>query len=156
MLTRKSPISCDNAPIKGDSSEPKVYEPTVREPSVRFRFKREEHLKGRKEIRAVFDKGKQFSVWGAKLFVLKNNLSHNRICFSFSRGFGNAVIRNRVRRHEREAFRLLKMRLCGGHDLILLAYRDRAGKSPDFSGKTVLNNKAVQLETLFKKAGLLK
>jgi ribonuclease P protein component len=112
-----------------------------------FRFGREEHLKGRNEIREVFGNGRRFSCRGAKLFVLKNDLPHNRICFTFSRGFGNAVARNRARRLGREAFRLLGPRLCGGYDLILLVYPE--------NGMT-LCGRSGQLEFLFNKADLLR
>ena len=151
----------------------------VNEPSVQFRFRRDEHLKGRREIREVFDKGKRFGIRGAKLFVLKNDLLYNRICFSFSRGFGNAVVRNRARRLGREAFRLLKPRLAGGHDLILLVYPEEnsqqvrlqahlqtasAAESSSCGSvaektkakRPVLSDRAWQLENLFAKAGLLK
>jgi len=114
-----------------------------------FRFRREEHLKGRKEIREVFGKGKRISCRGVKLFVLNNNLSYNRICFTFSRSFGNSVTRNRARRLGREAFRLMKDRLTGGHDFILLIY-------PETEKKTALSDRSAQLESLFAKAGLLK
>ncbi|WP_461253904.1 ribonuclease P protein component [Treponema sp. R8-4-B8] len=110
-----------------------------------FRFKREEHLKGRKEIREVFGKGKRYGCRGAKLFVLKNDLPYNRICFSLFKGFGNAVSRNRAKRLSREAYRLMKNRLLGGYDLILLVY-------PEAQKVTVTET----LEFLFKKAGLLK
>ncbi|MDR2479039.1 MAG: ribonuclease P protein component [Treponema sp.] len=100
-----------------------------------FRFRPEEHLKGRIEIRDVFRRGKQFCCRGAKLFVLKNSVSHNRICFTFSRGFGNAVARNRARRLGREAYRHLRPSLRGGHDLILLMYSEAPAVSTLFTGK---------------------
>jgi ribonuclease P protein component len=78
---------------------------------------------------------------------LKNDLPHNRICFTFSRGFGNAVARNRARRLGREAFRLMKSRLCGGHDLILQVFPESEAN---------LSDRAGQLGVLFLKAGLLK
>jgi ribonuclease P protein component len=112
-----------------------------------FRFRRNEHLKGRKEIRDVFGKGKRFGCQGAKLFVLENDLPHNRVCFTFSRGFGNAVARNRAKRLGREAFRLMKPRLSCGYDLILLVHPE--------SGMTLFGRMG-QLEFLFSKAGLLK
>ncbi|MDR0322247.1 MAG: ribonuclease P protein component [Treponema sp.] len=123
-----------------------------------FRFRREEHLKGRKEIKEVFGKGKRYNCRGAKLFVLKNDLPYNRICFTFSKvskrdmSFWNAVSRNRARRLGREAFRLLKCRLSGGHDLILLVYPETEGDPKKIS----LCDRAEQLNFLFTKAGLLK
>ena len=105
-------------------------------------------MKGRNEIREVFDKGKRIGCQGAKLFVLKNELPRNRICFTFSRGFGTAVERNRARRLGREAYRNLKPRLRCGYDLILLVYPDENVK-PTFDGRT------GQLQYLFARAGLL-
>jgi len=116
---------------------------------------REEHLKGRKEIREVFGKGKQFYCRGAKLFVLKNDLPYNRICFTFSRKFGNAVVRNHAKRLGREAFRLMRGRLCGGYDLVFLVYPPQDKEQPGKS-KITFSEKAHQLEFLFAKAGLLK
>jgi ribonuclease P protein component len=119
----------------------------VEEKNGSFRFRREEHLKGRDELRLVFGKGRRYSVRGAVLFVLKNGLSHNRICFTLSRGFGNAVARNRARRLSREAYRLMKDRLLTGYDLILQIQSE--------SG-TVLSDRERQIESLFSKAGLMK
>ncbi|MCL2412279.1 MAG: ribonuclease P protein component, partial [Treponema sp.] len=79
-------------------------------------------------MQEVFGSGKRYSCYGAKLFVLKNNLPYNRICFTFtkvpkkSNVLWNAVIRNRARRLGREAFRLMKDRLKTSHDLIFLVY----------------------------------
>jgi ribonuclease P protein component len=103
-------------------------------------------LKGRNEIREVFGKGKRFGCKGAKLFVLRNELPYNRICYTFTKGFGNAVARNRAKRLGREAFRLLKPRLRGGYDLILMIFPEE---------KMTLSGRTGQLETLFSKAGLI-
>jgi ribonuclease P protein component len=110
-----------------------------------FRFKREERLKRREEIRAVFNRRKAVGCSGAKLFRLKNGLGRNRIAFAFARKFGNAVERNRARRVGREAYRLLKNRLESGYDLVLLVY----------PGRDCLADRLDQLETLFSRAGLL-
>jgi len=75
-------------------------------------------------------------------------LPYNRICFTFSRGFGNAVSRNRARRLGREAFRLMKESLSCGYDLILQIFPE--------TEKTALCERKIQLESLFIKAGLLK
>jgi ribonuclease P protein component len=79
--------------------------------------------------------------------VLENELSRNRICFTFSRGFGNAVERNHTRRLGREAYRNLKPRLRRGYDLILLVYPEET--APVFAARM------KQLEQLLNKAGLL-
>jgi ribonuclease P protein component len=107
---------------------------------------REERLKKRNEIREVFDRGKRIGGRGAKLFVLKNNLPHSRICFTFPRGFGTAVKRNRARRLGREAYRNLKSRLRCGYDLILLVYPEET---------QTLAGRMGQLQFLFTRAGLL-
>jgi len=78
---------------------------------------------------------------------LKNDLPHNRICFTFSRGFESAVARNRARRLGREAFRLMKPCLYGGYDLILQIFPESAAS---------LSGRAGELKALFSKAGLLK
>ena len=116
-----------------------------------FRFRRKEHLKGRNEIKEVFSRGRRIGCKGAKLFVLKNNLPRSRICFTFSRNFGNAVQRNRAKRLGREAYRNLKPSLQSGYDLIFLVYPDDVKPS-----KPGLDEKAGQLRYLCTKAGLLK
>jgi len=113
------------------------------------RFTQEERLKKRNEIREVFGKGKRFSCDGAKLFVLKNSLNRNRICFATSRGYGNAVERNRTRRLGREAYRCLKPgftpQLSGGNDMIFLTY----------PGAVSYEGRMEQLKFLLFKAGMI-
>jgi ribonuclease P protein component len=74
------------------------------------------------------------------------------MCFTLSRGFGNAVVRNRAKRLGREAFRLMKPHLSVGHDLILLVYP----VSKELSATETLSERIRKLESLFLKAGLLK
>jgi len=90
---------------------------------------------------------------------LKNDLSYNRICFTFSKASfrslaskesqisWNAVSRNRAKRLGREAFRLMKEHLACGYDLILLVYAET---------NMALSGRTKQLESLFSKAGLFK
>jgi ribonuclease P protein component len=79
--------------------------------------------------------------------VLENKLSLNRICFTFSRGFGNAVERNRARRLGREAYRNLKPRLRRGYDFVLLVYPEESAP--------VFTKRMKDLEYLLTRAGLL-
>ncbi|MDR1302862.1 MAG: ribonuclease P protein component [Treponema sp.] len=112
--------------------------------NVSFRFQRAEHLKRRREIRKVFSKGKGVTCSGAKLFILHNDLSHNRIAFAFSRKFGTAVERNRARRLGREAYRHISYALKTGYDVVLLVY----------PGKDTVMARFEQVKQLFSKAGL--
>jgi ribonuclease P protein component len=101
---------------------------------------------------------------GVKLFALKNNLPHNRSCFTLSRNFGTAVERNRAKRLGREAYRLLQPRFSGGYDLVLLVYPDTAGEGHAKEAasnvvkaqKSGLALRTAQLEFLFSKAHLFK
>jgi len=87
--------------------------------------------------------------------VLQNNLPYNRICFTFSKSkVWNAVTRNRAKRLGREAFRLLKGHVCAGYDFILLVYTGAVKTEKPVNES--LSDRIVQLESLFKKAGLLK
>ena len=108
------------------------------------RFPRKERLKGRDEIREVFSSRRAFSCAGAKLLKQRNGLSHNRIAFTFSRKFGNAVERNHSRRLSREVYRLLRSELREGYDLVLLVY----------PGRDVFPVRMEQMRELFSKAGM--
>ena len=130
-----------------------------------FSFPRRERLKGRDEIRDVFQRRtpasaepsvrgpgggsgqrKSVSCAGAKLLTLRNGLPYNRIAFTFSRKFGKAVERNYSRRLSREAYRQLRNELQKGYDLVLLVY----------PGKDVYSVRMEQLRELFSRAGLFK
>lgn len=109
-----------------------------------FRFRQHEHIKGRDEIRDVFKRGKVVSCPGARLFMLANGRSYNRIVFTFARKYGNAVERNLSRRLSREAYRLQRNSLKTGFDFSLLVY----------PGKDVLEARMDQLHTLFSRSAL--
>jgi len=110
----------------------------------KHRFTRNDRLKGRTEIRAVFARGRKVSCPGAKLFYIENGLAVTRVAFTFARNYGNAVERNRSRRLSREAYRLMKVRPRKGLDLVLLVYPD--GDTYAF--------RVHQMEVLFTKARL--
>jgi ribonuclease P protein component len=123
-----------------------------------YRFPRKEKLKGRNEIREVFDRKKNVTCPGARLLMRRNGLQHNRIAFTFSRKFGNAVERNRSRRLSREAYRLLRNELRKGYDLVLLVYPEGnlgpGGPRRSRPGRDDFNTRMDQLRNLFSRAGL--
>jgi len=89
--------------------------------------------------------GRRVSCKGAKLFFSKNQLTYNRIAFTFPRKYGNAVQRNRSKRYGREAWRLHRHIWKQGYDLVLLVY----------PGKDSFLERQAQLHTLAGQADLL-
>lgn len=57
-----------------------------------------------------------------QIHFIRNRLSYNRIVVVPSKGFGNAVKRNRCRRHGKEAFRAQKEEIKTGYDLVFLCF----------------------------------
>lgn len=82
------------------------------------------HLKKPSDFRAVFDQGVKRHTRGFVLFRAANGLERPRLGVSVSRKVGGAVVRNRVKRLVREAFRLnwRAWGLCGA-DLVVIAKR---------------------------------
>lgn len=107
-------------------------------------FTRCERIKKYADIQNLFEKGTRVGTNGAKLFFLLNGKTINRIAFALPRGYGNAVQRNRCKRFSREAYRIIKARLNGGYDMVLLVY----------PGKNSFTSRYTQLCDLYKKAGL--
>jgi ribonuclease P protein component len=62
------------------------------------------------------------------VFVLENGLPHPRLGLSVSKKVGNAVKRNRWKRLVREAFRLSRLELPTGIDMVVIP---RAGAEPE-------------------------
>jgi ribonuclease P protein component len=72
------------------------------------------YLRGSSEFQKVYRQGKRYEGVLMTAFVLRNNLSHNRLGVTASRkALGNAVHRNRAKRLLKETFRLTGTSLSG-------------------------------------------
>jgi ribonuclease P protein component len=80
-----------------------------------FTYNKKEKLKSRKQLEALFNKGKTFLVFPIKVFyLLPNTTIDNTVktgVGASSRNFKKAVQRNRIKRLLREAYRLNKQPL---------------------------------------------
>lgn len=72
----------------------------------RLRFSHAHRLHGRRAFAAVFDAKMRKSAGPLLVFTRPNGLPHHRLGLSVSRRVGKAVLRSRVKRLLREAFRL--------------------------------------------------
>jgi len=106
---------------------------------------KKERLKKASEIQWVFSGKQSVSCYGMKLLYRNNDLSWNRMTCIPARKFGNAVERNRLKRHVREIFRQEKPRLKTGRDMVFVVY---PGKAYDYW------KRKHQIEKLFEKAHL--
>lgn len=95
-------------------------------PPVHGRFPRHLRLRHRLEFARVFDARLRRSDGPITLHLCPNTLPHARLGLSISRRVGNAVRRNLLKRHLREAFRLslgsLHHHDAGCYDLVISAH----------------------------------
>lgn len=85
------------------------------------RFRREEHIRKRREFLEVYAKGKKFGGSSFYAYFLLNHLQYSRLGLTVSRKVGRPVERNKVKRRLREVFRLNKDRLYPPCDVVLNA-----------------------------------
>jgi len=114
---------------------------------MKLTYNKTEKLKSKKEIEALFLKGKSVSAWPLRLVYLKNEKT-NKVGVSVSeRNFKLAVDRIRIKRLLREAYRLnktfLKDNNIEGFSFMIL-YNNK--EMPDFN---LINSKVKTLFTKF-------
>lgn len=85
-------------------------------------------LKSSRDFARVYKKGRSKADSVLVLYVLENRINLNRIGISVSRKVGKSVIRNRVKRLIREAYRRHKDSVKTGYDLVFIS-RVKAGKA---------------------------
>ncbi len=92
-----------------------------------FRFRPHEHLRRPADFKRVYARRRSVSDGWLIVYGCENGLTHLRLGLSVSRKVGGAVVRNRLKRLYREAFRLTRHEMPAGMDLVLIP---RGGKPP--------------------------
>jgi len=73
------------------------------------------------EFKKVFSEGRRIEGKNLIIFILKNDYNFNRPGIIIKKETGKAVVRNKIKRRLREAFRLINKKLSPGYDIIMLA-----------------------------------
>lgn len=96
-------------------------------------------LKKNWEFKRVYRKGRTVVSRNIVLYYCPNGLDNNRIGFSISKKVGKSVVRNRIRRVYREAFKVVDKFLKQGNDFILIARKPAVDVSFNQACKELYN-----------------
>lgn len=86
-------------------------------------------LKKNKEFQRVYRSGKSCGARSVVLIYRRAGHGSVRVGFSVSKKVGNAVMRNKVKRRMREAFRLMIPQVKKGYNYVFVARESAAGES---------------------------
>jgi len=86
----------------------------------RFSFPKKKRLVSNSQFKAVLAYGRRRSNGVLMLYVAQNDLEYPRLGVSVGRSSGNAVVRNRLKRLIREAFRQNQHQIPAGFDYVLM------------------------------------
>ena len=87
--------------------------------TTRRTFPKSARLLKRGEFRRVYDEGQRRGGPWCAVFFRPNSLSETRLGVTVPARVGSAVVRNRVKRRLREVFRLNRLLLVPGWDIVL-------------------------------------
>ena len=86
----------------------------------------------------MYDKGRSHADRFLVMFALENGRAETRLGISVSKRNGNSVVRHRLKRIIKEAFRLNEARFKRGYDVVLIA------RNPSIGEKSTRMEKSIQ------------
>ena len=106
-----------------------------------------ERLKKSWEFQRSYSKGKKYWDTYFVIYVVRTKNLQTRLGITVSKKVGKSVIRNRMKRLIREAFRLLKPKLLPHYDIVVVGRKAASGLSAQ--------QVEVSLKKLFYRASVL-
>lgn len=113
----------------------------------RFTFPRTHRLGGRSAFGAVFAARLRKHAGPLTVHGRANDLPHPRLGLSVSRRVGSAVVRSRVKRMLREAFRLTQRDLPAGYDFVVVVRKHEPAALDDYQRWLAVAAREVDRET---------
>jgi ribonuclease P protein component len=86
----------------------------------RFSLPKKKRLASNRQFKSVMDNGRRLSNGVLTLYMAQNDCEHSRLGVSVGKSSGNAVVRNRLKRLMREAFRQNQHQIPAGFDYLLM------------------------------------
>lgn len=102
-----------------------------------FAFTRQQRLRAKSEFERVYGLKCKAADGVLLIFAARNSQQVTRIGLSVSKKHGGAVVRNRLRRLLREAFRLVQHQLPAGLDLIAIPLAKEKASLPAYQESIV-------------------
>ena len=95
----------------------------------RFSFSKKKRLSNNRQFKSVLDRGRRLSNGILTLYMAENDCSYPRLGVSVGKSCGSAVVRNRLKRLLREAFRQNQDKIPAGFDYLLMISPGRLKKT---------------------------
>lgn len=101
----------------------------------RFSFPKKKRLVSNRQFKAVLARGRRLSNGLLTLYMAENDCGYPRLGISVGKSRGNAVMRNRLKRLLREAFRQSQEQIPAGFDYLIMISPQWSPAAPPCVGR---------------------